>query len=520
MTRPQIRLLLVALLVCGFALGGFLTSRASAQADLSGPPRSDPRPGEAVSAFLYPPYPGAAAQVSVFDHTSPNYSSTDGRIVTFNGHVAYKTCPVPPPPGTPPAQPGVCDAGYGVYWSYSLGDWVSYNGHDGIDYGISYRPIYAAADADQVVYAGWADPQNHKSNLGIFVKLHHPNGYYTAYGHLSSVAVQTCLDIGCANIPHGEMVGVSGNTGNSTGPHLHFLAKNPSNVAIDPYGWTGAGPDPYGANQAQSLWIQPPALVYYGAVIFPSGAALPYPPTPAAGIIVDDGGVNFIASPAGCHTIASAGSAQGNSMRYVKARTSPSNCTAAWRFPQGSAPGEYSVYVRIPAVHATTEGALYEIIHAGVTSRVTLNQVVFPNSFYAQDGWIYIGKYAFTGDGTEYVSLGNFTYDQSDVVGSLEVGVDAVRFVFASDIATPTFTPTPTITNTPTKTGTPTNTSTPTKTSTPTATRTPTFTSTASRTPTSTNTATATRTPTKTSTPTATRTPSFTPSPTFTRTPT
>ena len=196
--RPLPRLLFVALFLCGLALGasGSLTARVAASAAAHPAPV---RLAAAVDAFLYPPFPGAASQESVFDHTSPNYTDTDKIITTFGGDVARKFCPNPPPAGAPPPQKNVCDAGYGIYWSYSLGDWVSYNGHDGIDFGMSYRPIYAAADADQVMYAGWFDPQNHKSNLGIYVKLHHANGYYTAYGHMSAVAVQGCSAPGCAS---------------------------------------------------------------------------------------------------------------------------------------------------------------------------------------------------------------------------------------------------------------------------------------------------------------------------------
>ena len=499
MSRPLTRLLLPALFLIGLALGasGFLSPRVAAQSDL--------RPAAAVDAFLYPPYPGSAVQVSVFDHTNPNYTTTDNRIVAFNGADARKFCPSPPPAGTPPPQPGVCDSGYGTYWSYSLGDWVSYNGHDGIDYGLSYRPLYAAADADQVTYAGWYDPQNHKSNLGIYVKLHHTNGYYTAYGHMSTTAVQSCFTVGCANIPRGEMLGISGNTGNSTGPHLHFLVKNPSNVAIDPYGWTGSGADPYGTNQPQSLWVQNPSLVYYGAHIFPSGAALAYPPAVATGILVDDGSLNFSESPAACWNIATAGSAQNSSMRYIKARTSAATCSATWRFPAGTTPGLYAVYVRIPAIHATTEGALYYITHAGRTDHTVVDQFVFPNSFYVADGWVYIGKYAFNGDGTEFVKLGNQTQDQSDVVTALEVGADAVRFVFVTDA---TLTPPPS--STPTETRTPTNTFTATVTRTPTLTRTATITRTPSKTPTPSLTFTPSRTSTASRTPLPTATPQWT----------
>src|SRR5512134_1133261 len=245
-----------------------------------------------VTPFLYPPYPGAASQESIFDHSTPNYTY-DNIVLAFTGDEARKNCPVPPPSGTPPPQAGVCNAGQGAYWSYSLGDWVYYDGHDGVDYGISYRPIYAAADADQIVYAGWWDPQNHKINLGIYVRLHHSNGYNTYYGHMSSVAVQSCSTPGCTFLPHGEVLGISGTTGNSSGPHLHLLVRDPSSKSVDPYGWKGAGTDPWTHNQRESLWVTNPSLVYSGARVYPSGPALEFPRTPPQGIVVDDGTLGF-----------------------------------------------------------------------------------------------------------------------------------------------------------------------------------------------------------------------------------
>jgi peptidase M23-like protein len=487
-------------------------------------------PAQIVTPFLYPPYPGAASQESIFDHSTPNYTF-DNKVVAFTGDVANRTCPVPAPPGTPPPQAGVCNAGSGGYWSYSLGDWVYYDGHDGVDYGISYRPIYAAADADQIVYSGWWDPQNHKINLGIYVRLHHPNGYNTYYGHMSSVAVQACGSPGCTFVPHGEMLGISGTTGNSSGPHLHLLVRNPAGRSVDPYGWKGSGADPWINNQPESLWVANPALVFSGAKIYPSGNQLAYPPAPPTGIIVDDGSANFAESPAECWADIAAGSAQGGVMRFSKPRTTSPTCTAQWNLPQGTNAGLYSVYVRIPAVRATTEGAIYSIRHAGRTDQVVVNQEVFPNFHYVSDGWVYIGKYNFTGAGGEYIELTNRTQDESATIADLFVGADAVRFVFLGNTTptppgpvsvtptrtptitftpsrtrTPTISPTPTITRTPSNTPTPTNTRTPTTTATASRTRTPTATRTPSRTPTATRTRTPTRTPTITRTPTVTRT--------------
>ena len=530
MTR-SLKNILTALL-----LGGLFLSVRGASAERSFAPL------QVVAPFLYPPYPGTASQESIFDHSTPNYTF-DNRIVAFTGDEARKNCPSPAPPGIPPPQPGVCNAGAGGYWSYSLGDWMYYDGHDGVDYGISYRPIYAAADADQIVYAGWWDPQNHKINLGIYVRLHHSNGYNTYYGHMSSVAVQSCSIPGCTFVPHGEMLGISGTTGNSSGPHLHLTVRNPAGKSVDPYGWQGSGTDPWVNNQRESLWVAYPSLVSSGAQIYPSGPALDYPRTPPTGLIVDDGSPGFDETPDECWNDIAAGSAQGGVMRFSKPRTTAPSCTAQWNFPQGSSFGTYAVYVRIPAIRATTEGAIYTIRHAGESDQVVVNQAVFPNIYYVTDGWVYVGKYNFTGAGDEYIELTNRTQDETATIADLYVGADAVRFVLQGLITptpivtltptnTPTVTPTPSQTRTPTPTFTPSRTPTPTVTRTPTPSRTPTitrtptvtFTSSRTRTPTFTitpsRTRTPTRTPTITRTPTPSRTATFTRTPTVTRTPT
>ncbi|MBK9925537.1 MAG: peptidoglycan DD-metalloendopeptidase family protein [Anaerolineales bacterium] len=504
MTR-SIKNFFTAILLCGILLSA---RGASAERDVA--------PAQVVTPFLYPPYPGSASQESIFDHSTPNYTY-DNKVIAYSGDVANKNCPSPQPSGTRPPQSGVCNAGSGGYWSYSLGDWVYYDGHDGVDYGISYRPIYAAADADQVVYAGWWDPQNHKTNLGIYVRLHHSNGYNTYYGHMSSVAVQACSSPGCTFVPHGEMLGISGTTGNSSGPHLHLLVRDVNNKSVDPYGWKGSGSSPWVPQQKESLWVAYPSLAYYGAAIYPSGQELAYPARPSGGIIIDDGSLEFDETPDSCWIQTSAGSAQNGSMSYSKPRTSAATCSAQWAFPQGSRDGVYSVYIRIPAIKATSQGALYTISHAGKNDQVVINQSVFPNIYYVTDGWVYVGKYNFTGAGGEYIEISNRTQDESASIANLEVGADAVRFILQGDA-----TPTPPAPVTVTPTFTPTLTKTPTKTFTPTVTRTPssTPTSTVTRTPTKTPTPTVTRTPTKTPTPTFTRTPTKTPTATFTRTPT
>ena len=169
-------------------------------------------------------------------------------------------------------------------------------------------------------------------------------------------------------------------------------------------------------------------------------------------------------------------------MRYIRVRTSAPDCAARWAFPAGAEPGQYSLFIRIPSSHATSEGARYSIHHAGGVTGVVINQVVFPNQFYVTDGWVYAGRYEFAGRGGEYVELTNLTQDEPAVAESLEVGADAVRFVpvieptptaivtrTGVDLAEETFTPTPALPSpsAPTVTGTATITQTPPATLTP-----------------------------------------------------
>lgn len=85
--------------------------------------------------------------------------------------------------------------------------------HNGIDIG-GYSPIYAA-DSGRVVTAGW-----NPWGLGYHVRLDHGNGYLTTYGHMSRIDVSVGQDV-----VRGQVIGQTGNTGNSFGTHLHFIIQ-------------------------------------------------------------------------------------------------------------------------------------------------------------------------------------------------------------------------------------------------------------------------------------------------------
>jgi murein DD-endopeptidase MepM/ murein hydrolase activator NlpD len=89
--------------------------------------------------------------------------------------------------------------------------------HKGIDMVSSNRSIKAADDG-VITFVG------QKSGYGNCIIINHKNGYETLYGHLSKINVKKGQVVG-----KGNSIGVMGNTGRSTGTHLHFeIHKNGS----------------------------------------------------------------------------------------------------------------------------------------------------------------------------------------------------------------------------------------------------------------------------------------------------
>jgi len=79
-----------------------------------------------------------------------------------------------------------------------------------------------ASGGATVEHAG-EDPE-----YGFFVLLDHPEEYQTMYGHLSRILVTQG-----AAVASGEVIGLSGNTGRSTAPHLHFEIRQRGS-SLDP----------------------------------------------------------------------------------------------------------------------------------------------------------------------------------------------------------------------------------------------------------------------------------------------
>jgi len=96
------------------------------------------------------------------------------------------------------------------------------HGYNGIDIAAPVgTPILASASGTVII----ARSSGYNGGYGLYIAIKHDNGTQTLYGHLSKVNVA----IG-QRVSQGEVIGAVGNTGRSTGPHLHFEvrgAKNP-----------------------------------------------------------------------------------------------------------------------------------------------------------------------------------------------------------------------------------------------------------------------------------------------------
>ncbi|MFJ8003704.1 M23 family metallopeptidase [Streptomyces fagopyri] len=94
--------------------------------------------------------------------------------------------------------------------------------HTGVDFhAASGTPVHAVGSGT-VVTAGWGGAYGNQ----IVLRMH--DGTYTMYGHLSSIGVAVGQ-----TVPPGGVLGLSGATGNTTGPHLHFEARTTAEYGSD-----------------------------------------------------------------------------------------------------------------------------------------------------------------------------------------------------------------------------------------------------------------------------------------------
>jgi murein DD-endopeptidase MepM/ murein hydrolase activator NlpD len=101
------------------------------------------------------------------------------------------------------------------------GVWSS-GSHTGVDFHAATGTSVRSVGSGTVVEAGWGGSYGNN----VVIKMN--DGTYTQYGHLSSIGVS----VGQTVTP-GQQIGLSGATGNVTGPHLHFEARTTAEYGSD-----------------------------------------------------------------------------------------------------------------------------------------------------------------------------------------------------------------------------------------------------------------------------------------------
>lgn len=127
-----------------------------------------------------------------------------------------------PPTYIRPLSGGRQTSGYGMRKAPTKG--ASTN-HRAIDWATPTGSAVWASSGGTVSVAGW------QSGYGYVVYINHPDGNQTRYGHLSKILVSVGQ-----KVKQGQKIALSGNTGRSTGPHLHFELRVNGNP-VNPYNY-------------------------------------------------------------------------------------------------------------------------------------------------------------------------------------------------------------------------------------------------------------------------------------------
>jgi murein DD-endopeptidase MepM/ murein hydrolase activator NlpD len=200
---------------------------------------------------------------SMWQFGTLNSGGGDGVIVAFNGERVSgtpKSTDVtciggrinlrPTSSSLPMTNASGCGSGY-----------TSYDEHPGYDYRAALNTKVKAAAPGRVVNIAGVGCINTNLPGGCnafgYVGIDHGNGYITQYGHLIPTSIKVSAG---ATVYEGQVIGLAGHTGLTSGDHLHFevLKKiGTEYLVVDPYGWVGSGSDPlYSASNV------PPALLW------------------------------------------------------------------------------------------------------------------------------------------------------------------------------------------------------------------------------------------------------------------
>lgn len=163
------------------------------------------------SKVLQEPSAGHRKVVAKRSYTNNDVTGTE----IEKEEITYRAVPkivergtIVPPTYVKPISGGRMTSGFGARKRPTKG---ASKFHKGVDWATPVGTAVKASSSGTVTRAGWG------SGYGYCVYIRHPDGRETRYGHLSKVLVKNGQ-----SVTQGQKIALSGNTGVSTGPHLHF----------------------------------------------------------------------------------------------------------------------------------------------------------------------------------------------------------------------------------------------------------------------------------------------------------
>jgi hypothetical protein len=331
----------------------------------------------AESIWLRPPYNGTYRLNTFFDHHYPNYGQ-DNEITIYTGESVVTCSP------------------------------HCYHGHPGYDWSMATAtPVLAAADGTV--------RETFLSNVlyGNSIVIEHDNGYYTLYAHLRDPNPFNVMEGQRVNA--GDVIGWSGSTGNSTGPHLHFgvylgpftRQTNDERYATDTFGWRGSYPDPLLNRPA-------PGLRHAASCLWRSRDE---DPVSCADTIVEDAGRGSTIT--GTWTVGNRGNGYHT---YYRTNTTDNGVQASW-VTTSVVPGVYKVYAFIPeqppgVTTPRTQQAQYSIWTDTSWQTRVVNQSIYTNT------WVLLGTFRIPAAQAQVALSAN----TGEAVGTRLVMADAIKF--------------------------------------------------------------------------------------------
>ncbi|MER5759323.1 LysM peptidoglycan-binding domain-containing M23 family metallopeptidase [Streptomyces sp. NPDC002082] len=187
--------------------------------------------GAKGSAPAAPAAPAETPKPAKKSASSPSSSSSGSSTSTDSSDSSDEAAaPAAPAPKAPAKRQAgststgfVAPVGGGMSTAYkTAGSMWSSGYHTGVDFAASSGTTVKAVGAGTVVSAGWS------GSYGNEVVIRHADGKYSQYAHLSQLSVSSGQ-----SVTGGQSIGLSGSTGNSTGPHLHFEIRTGPSYGSD-----------------------------------------------------------------------------------------------------------------------------------------------------------------------------------------------------------------------------------------------------------------------------------------------